>query len=34
MYWLETETTDSQTSMPHAQQRRLSYGGTFEVLPQ
>ena len=34
MYWLETSTTDSKTSVPQAKQRRLSYVGTFEVLPQ
>ena len=34
MYWLETATTDSKTSVPQAKQRRLSYVGTFEVLPQ
>jgi uncharacterized GH25 family protein len=34
MYWLETATTDSKTSVPQARQRRLSYVGTFEVLPQ
>ena len=34
MYWLETASTDSKTSVPQAKQRRLSYVGTFEVLPQ
>ena len=34
MYWLEAATTDSKTSVPQAKQRRLSYVGTFEVLPQ
>jgi hypothetical protein len=34
MYWLETATTDNKTSVAQAKQRRLSYVGTFEVLPQ
>ena len=34
MYWLEAATTDSKTSVAQAKQRRLSYVGTFEVLPQ
>lgn len=34
MYWLETTSQDSQTSVPQAQQRRLSYVATLEVLPQ
>ena len=34
MYWLETATSDANTSVPQAKQRRLSYVGTFEVLPQ
>ena len=34
MYWLEAATQDNKTSVPQAKQRRLSYVGTFEVLPQ
>ena len=34
MYWLETVSQDGKTSVPQARQRRLSYVGTFEVLPQ
>ena len=34
MYWLETGTEDSKTSLPQARQRRLSYVATLEVLPQ
>ena len=34
MYWLETTSEDSKTSLPQAKQRRLSYVATLEVLPQ
>ncbi|GAA5509503.1 DUF4198 domain-containing protein [Novipirellula caenicola] len=34
MYWLETSTTDEQTSIPRAKTRRLSYAATLEVLPE
>ncbi|MCD0459178.1 DUF4198 domain-containing protein [Roseiconus lacunae] len=34
MYWLSTSKSDSDTSIPNATQRRLSYAGTVEVLPQ
>lgn len=34
MYWLETATQDTNTSLPQAKQRRLSYVATLEVLPQ
>ncbi|MBD7922988.1 DUF4198 domain-containing protein [Xanthomonas bonasiae] len=34
MYWLETSSEDTKTSMPQAKQRRLSYVATLEVLPQ
>lgn len=34
MYWLETSTEDTKTSLPQAKQRRLSYVATLEVLPQ
>ena len=34
MYWLETTLQDNKTSVPQAQQRRVSYVATFEVLPQ
>jgi uncharacterized GH25 family protein len=34
MYWLETTLEDSNTSIPQAKQRRVSYVATFEVLPQ
>lgn len=34
MYWLETTLQDQKTSVKQAKQRRLSYVGTFEVLPQ
>jgi uncharacterized GH25 family protein len=33
MYWMEAEAQDGKTSMPQAKVRRLSYAGTFEVLP-
>jgi uncharacterized GH25 family protein len=34
MYWLEASISDDKTSVPPATQRRASYVGTFEVLPQ
>ena len=34
MYWLEATLQDNKTSIPQAQQRRVSYVATFEVLPQ
>ncbi|MBB4125678.1 putative GH25 family protein [Xanthomonas translucens] len=34
MYWLETTSEDTRTSLPQAKQRRLSYVATLEVLPQ
>jgi uncharacterized GH25 family protein len=34
MYWLETGTEDTRTTVPQAKQRRLSYVVTLEVLPQ
>ncbi|MEP6907096.1 MAG: DUF4198 domain-containing protein [Pseudoxanthomonas sp.] len=34
MYWLETGSEDTKTSLPQAKQRRLSYVATLEVLPQ
>ena len=34
MYWLEATTEDTQTSVPQAKKRRLSYVATLEVLPQ
>ena len=34
MYWLETGLEDKQTSVKQAQQRRVSYVATFEVLSQ
>lgn len=34
MYWLETSSKDSKTTVPQAKQRRLSYVVTLEVLPQ
>lgn len=34
MYWLETGTEDTKTSLPQAKKRRLSYVATLEVLPQ
>lgn len=34
MYWLQTSTSDKLTTLPEADQRRLSYVATFEVLPQ
>jgi len=33
MYWLEAEVKDQKTSLPQAQERRLSYVATLEVLP-
>ncbi len=32
-YWIEAALTDNKTSLPQAQQRRLSYAGTLEVMP-
>lgn len=34
MYWLETGTEDSKTSIKEAKKRRLSYVATLEVLPE
>ena len=34
MYWLQTTSEDTKTSLPQAKQRRLSYVATLEVLPQ
>ena len=34
MYWVETVSEDTKTSLPQAKQRRLSYVATLEVLPQ
>lgn len=34
MYWLETGTVDSKTSIKEAKKRRLSYVATLEVLPE
>ncbi|EMI41121.1 DUF4198 domain-containing protein [Rhodopirellula sp. SWK7] len=34
MYWISTSTSDSDTSIPQATSRRLSYTATLEVLPQ
>lgn len=34
MYWLETGTEDSKTSIKEARKRRLSYVATLEVLPE
>lgn len=34
MYWLETTTTDANTSLKEAKQRRATYVATLEVLPQ
>lgn len=33
MYWVDADVTDDKTSLPQAKERRLSYVGTFEVLP-
>lgn len=33
MFWMEATAVDSKTAVKQAQQRRLSYAGTFEVLP-
>lgn len=33
MYWLEAESKDHKTTIPQAQERRLSYVVTLEVLP-
>ncbi|WP_374007134.1 DUF4198 domain-containing protein [Delftia lacustris] len=33
MYWVDADAQDSKTSLPQAKERRLSYVGTFEVLP-
>ncbi|MDQ2703278.1 MAG: DUF4198 domain-containing protein [Pseudomonadota bacterium] len=34
MYWLETSSSDKKVSLPEAEQRRLGYVATLEVLPQ
>ncbi|MDR6674005.1 DUF4198 domain-containing protein [Xanthomonas sp. 1678] len=34
MYWLQTTSEDTKTSLPQAKQRRLSYVATLEVMPQ
>ncbi|WP_404307277.1 DUF4198 domain-containing protein [Neorhodopirellula lusitana] len=34
MYWLDTSSTDKQTSIPNATSRRMGYAATLEVLPQ
>lgn len=34
MYWLEATLQDGQPSLPQAQQRRLAYVATMEVLPE
>lgn len=34
VYWLETTSEDTRTSVPQAKQRRLSYVVTLDVLPQ
>jgi len=34
LYWLEAETRDNKTSVPAAQERRVTYALTLEVLPQ
>ncbi len=34
MYWMEATTQDNKTSVKQAEQRRLSYVATLEVLPQ
>lgn len=33
-YWLDTDARDDRTTVAQAKERRLSYIGTFEVLPQ
>ena len=33
MYWVDADVKDDKTSVPQAKERRLSYVGTFEVLP-
>lgn len=33
MYWMETGSSDGNTSLPQASERRLGYVATFEVLP-
>lgn len=33
MYWVDADAKDDKTSLPQAKERRLSYVGTFEVLP-
>jgi uncharacterized GH25 family protein len=34
MYWLEASVTDDKTSIKDAKERRASYAGTFEVMPE
>ena len=34
MYWLQTASEDTRTTLPQATKRRLSYVATLEVLPQ
>jgi uncharacterized GH25 family protein len=33
MYWVDADAQDDKTTLPQAKERRLSYVGTFEVLP-
>jgi len=33
MYWLEVSTSDTNSSVPQARERRLSYAATLEVMP-
>ena len=34
MYWLEASVTDDKASIKDAKERRASYAGTFEVMPE
>ncbi|HET7775550.1 MAG TPA: DUF4198 domain-containing protein, partial [Azospira sp.] len=34
MYWLDAELKDNKTSVKAAQERRITYAATLEVLPQ
>jgi uncharacterized GH25 family protein len=34
MYWLEASVTDDKASIKEAKERRASYAGTFEVMPE
>jgi hypothetical protein len=34
MYWLEASVSDDKTTLKDAKERRASYAGTVEVMPE